>query len=568
MAEAAAGAGLIRSLNRRAKRTISLARNPAARHEYLDVLRDVRRWERESGPVLRSIQAPPNGPRVLFVSLSDHPHQLKLETMLAKALALYGRTPIVLTPKHATWAERYFRAAGIDRFVHPESFGDNHGADEAVAAAVSFLAGEVTVQRLKALEYRSVRVGIQTLSTLSRSFEKGRIRLSDPAVRRALERILPQAMQSVHAGEALLDSVDPEIMVFLEKGYAGFGELYDVALNRNVNVIQYVASGIHWRDALLFKRYTQATRRVHPASLAQPTWERVRALPWTRREERELEQEFAIRYGPAEKHPDAGLQAGKAIRTADEVRSELGLRADRKVAVLFSHVLWDANLFYGDDLFEDQETWLVETVRAAVANPELDWLIKLHPANAYKTASGRALNDENAIREAVGELPSHVKLLGPDTPINTYSLFQLADYGITIRGTVGFELPCFGVPVLTAGTGRYSNLGFTVDSHTAEEYLNRLGHLHELPPLTSPETELAKRHTYALFRLRPTRFTSFENHYGDRFPLSHPLGQNLELKISSPKELDRALDLRAFGAWAIDRSQLDYLDTEATGSPT
>lgn len=568
MAEPAAAGRAIRSVKQRAKRALSFARSPDARRQHFDLLRDVRRWEREAGPVLRSVQAPPDGERVLFVSLSDHPHQLKLETMLAKALALYGRTPVVLTPGNATWAERYFRAAGIDNFVHPESFADVHAADEARAAAAAFLAGDVTVQRLKALEYRSVRVGIQTLSTLSRSFEKGRIRLSDPNVRQALERILPQAMQAVHAGESLLDLVDPEIMVFLEKGYAGFGELYDVALNRDVNVIQYVASGIHWRDALLFKRYTQATRRVHPASLAQPSWERVRSLPWTEKHEQELDEEFAIRYGPAEKHPDAGLQAGKPIRSADDVRSDLGLRADRKVAVLFSHVLWDANLFYGDDLFEDQETWLVETVRAAVENPALDWLVKLHPANAYKTASGRALNDENAIKEAIGELPAHVKLLGPDTPINTYSLFKLADYGITIRGTVGFELPCFGAPILTAGTGRYSGLGFTIDSDSAEEYLTRLAHLQDVPPLTPPEILLAKRHAHALFRFRPTRFSSFENHYGDRFPLSHPLGQNLKLKISSRAELERAADLRAFGAWAMDRSQLDYLDIEKTGSPT
>ena len=41
--------------------------------------------------------------------------------------------------------------------------------------------------------------------------------------------------------------------------------------------------------------------------------------------------------------------------------------------------------------------------------------------------------------------------------------FQNIDFALTVRGTVGCELACYGVPVITAGTGRYSHQGFTVD---------------------------------------------------------------------------------------------------------
>jgi len=191
-------------------------------------------------------------------------------------------------------------------------------------------------------------------------------------------------MKAVLAGEALLERFDPEIVVFNEKGYAGFGSIYDVALARGANVIQFVAAGIHWRDALLFKRYTEETRRLHPASLSRDSWEIVRQLPWTEARERELREEFDLRYGGGEMHPDAGLQEGKRIVSGGEVRARLGLDPAKPTAVIFSHVLWDANLFYGDDLFEDQETWLVESVRAASENPRANWVVKLHPANMYK----------------------------------------------------------------------------------------------------------------------------------------------------------------------------------------
>jgi hypothetical protein len=376
-------------------------------------------------------------------------------------------------------------------------------------------------------------------------------------VRATLEEVLRDSMRSVIAGERLLDRIDPDVVLFNEKNYAGFGSIYDLALVRGANVIQFVIAGIHWRDALVFKRFTEETRRVHPTSLSQESWQRVRTLPWTDERERELQDEFTLRYGGGEMHPDAGLQAGKLIKTADEVRAELGLDPGKKTVVVFSHVLWDANMFFGEDLFEDQETWLVETVWAACANDAANWVVKLHPANMYKT-DARELNDEIAIREAMGTLPPHVKLLRPETDINTYSLFAVADLGVTIRGTIGMELPCFGIPVLTAGTGRYSGLGFTVDSDTAEQYLGRLARAQEVAPLDEESVLLAKRHAYALVRLRPFRFTSYRASFMPPDRLHHPLSHNLELTLHSPEDVARAADLRAFADWALG-SELDYL---------
>lgn len=535
------------------------ATDPARARREAAVLRDLVAFR--AGPARAFRRARPRrsgSGRVLIISLSDQVYQLKLEGVLATALRLEGYRPLVLTLQNARWAEPYLRAFGVEDFAYPEQLLDPAHEAEAEAAAAEFLAGEPTVQSLKALEFRGAKVGQQTLSSLSRGFERGRISLAHEDVRAALPGILRDSMKAVLAGEALLDRTDPEIVIFNEKGYAGFGSIYDVALSRGANVIQFVAAGIHWRDALLFKRYTEETRRLHPASVSRESWEALRRLPWTPERERELRGEFDLRYGGGEKHPDAGLQEGKRIVPADEVRAQLRLDPEKKTAVVFSHVLWDANLFYGEDLFEDQETWLVETVRAACGNPRANWIVKLHPANMYKAERGE-LNDRVAIREALGELPPHVKLLEPETEINTFSLFEVCDYGITIRGTIGMELPVFGIPVLTAGTGRYSGLGFTNDSASAEEYLANLGSIESIPPLPEEETLLAKRHAYGLFRLRPFRFASYRAHFLPAAQLRHPLSHNLELLPRSPEEVERADDLRGFAEWALDRSKLDYL---------
>src|SRR5207247_2842701 len=177
-------------------------------------------------------------------------------------------------------------------------------------------------------------------------------------------------------------------------------------------------------------------------------------------------------------------QGGKRVKAAEEGREQLGLDPGKKTAVVFSHLLWDATFFYGTDVFDNYEEWLVETVRAACRNPSLNWVIKLHPANIWKVRREDPTADfmeERVLRQRVGPLPAHVKVVRPETDINTYSFFLVMDYCLTVRGTIGMEAPCYVIPVVTAGTGRYSGRGFTVDSRDRDEYLARLAALETVP---------------------------------------------------------------------------------------
>jgi hypothetical protein len=162
-------------------------------------------------------------------------------------------------------------------------------------------------------------------------------------------------------------------------------------------------------------------------------------------------------------------------------------------------------------------------------------------------------------REAIGEPPPHVAVVRPESDLSTRPIFGVTDYGITIRGSVGFELPCFGVPVLTAGTGFYSGRGFTVDLATPEECVARLRRIEEIPPLGPREVELARRHAYALFRLRPLRFTSFLATIWPLEEMGHPLDHDVEIRVRTRDDLERAEDLRTFADRALASRDLDYL---------
>jgi hypothetical protein len=148
-------------------------------------------------------------------------------------------------------------------------------------------------------------------------------------------------------------------------------------------------------------------------------------------------------------------------------------------------------------------------------------------------------------------------VLEPTSDVSTWSLFGVTDWGITIRGSVGFELPCFGVPVLTAGTGFYSGRGFTIDSETPGEYLARLAAIEDQPAPDTHAVELARRHAHALFRLRQTRFRSFRTVYMPLERIDHPFEATIEVLARTPEEL--AADLEPVGEWAVRSRELDYL---------
>jgi hypothetical protein len=527
--------------------------------------RDLRGFERRYGPILRPSAAPTGGV-ALLASLSYSTYQAKLEGMFAKALQLQGLEPVVATLPDAHLARRAFELFGVRRFVVLDDYLDGERRELAGREAAALLERVSEPGDLRGLAFHGADVGRQALSTVSRYLHEGGVDLEDERARTLLAELLPGALRTTLAAEALLDELSPELVLFNERNYADQGPLCDIALARGLDVVQFVAG--FEDDTMVFKRYTAETKGIHPRSLSDASWRRVAAMPWTDREERALDEDFARRYDKTATYFARWNQGWTEHRSRDEIVARLGLDPGRRTAVVFSHVLWDANMFYGTDLFADQEEWFVETVRAACANDRVNWVVKLHPANVWKRRRDGVtgeLDELAVIRERIGELPPHVRLLPPESDISTWSLFAVTDWGLTIRGSVGFELPCLGTPVLTAGTGFYAGRGFTVDSDTAAEYLARLAAIEEVPPPAPEAVLLARRHAYALFRLRQTRFASFHSVHVPIEQIARPQEATIEVRVGSAEELRQAPDLRRLGEWLAGTDALDYLEPLPVG---
>ncbi len=542
-----------------------LVREPGLVREALDLQLDLTRTRLQASHYAADARSGATcDRRAVFLSFTSAPVWAKFHSLLATGLRSRGYAPTMLGFKGNRWGFRYFRAFGLDSCVRWDDLVERFAPSEAsLKDELRHLNGRgASVQEIKNLMYHGVAVGRHALSQTVRDLVKGRVDLQAPDVQELFERYLYLSAQGVRVAEAWLDEVRPSIMIVRDPGYVPNGALYEAACLRGVDTIRCEMG--QKLGTWIFKRHSPTERWMRHISISPSTWQKLRHQPLAAEQEEALRQEYRERYMPDSKSDMRRLQAGKCDKTPEQVRAELGLDPNKKTAVVFSHVAFDAAFFYGEDLFEDLEEWFVETARAACRNPHLNWVLKLHPGNLVKLqrVTGEREETEMAALRNLMPLPGHVKLLRAHTDINTRSLLNVMDFGLTVRGTVGFELPSLGIPCLTAGTGAYTGYGFTIDSATQEEYLQKLERLHELPPLTPEQIDLAKRHAYHLVLRRQTSFQDVAPMTAEKLENARKkkaIFWNVRLGASSPEELVKAQSMRAFLDWATSGREPDLL---------
>ncbi|MBI2890101.1 MAG: hypothetical protein HYY13_04875 [Nitrospirae bacterium] len=547
-------------------RWLKMVRHPRRIAHALAVAKDYQTFRGQLGRSFRNGQARVGPSRnALILCIGDYVAAVKMAGFLGKALQLHGLTPVVVTERPFSRIMRYFRLFGIEQVAFFDDFVRATPSAEAHRKTEEFFQQDFGFQTIKNYSYRGVNVGRHALSGVTRSLLNGTVDLKDPQVRELLRRLLRQVIRNVAAAEALMDRFRPDLVLVNETGYPGQGEIYEVALNRGINTTYWenAQKDNHWN----FKRYTTETRHLQPFSLSDDTWSQARSMPWTNGREARLMEDIRARYEPRSAADSRQLQKGKLVKSREKVREQLHLDPGKKTAVIFSHITWDASFFHGTDLFDGYEEWLVEALKAACANRSVNWIVKLHPANLMKLQSDgvkRIPSELVAIEKHVGTLPPHVKLLFSDTDINTFSLFDMTDYCLTVRGTIGIEMACFGIPVLTAGTGRYSGRGFTIDFGSREDYLAKLARIHEIPRLAPEQVELAKKHAYGLFLRRQVNLPLVHRviHPDMALHKGHPLDSNIIFDISSPNDLKTDPTMRRLMDWMLQGEASDFCAPE------
>ena len=145
----------------------------------------------------------------------------------------------------------------------------------------------------------------------------------------------------------------------------------------------------------------------------------------------------------------------------------------RPTALLLTNVSWDAQIHYDSRVFDNMYDWLHETILFFESEPELNLIIRIHPAEI----TGRIKSRDQVdlwLKSNFPDLPANIHVIHPNDPISTYSLFSKVNLGLIFATKAGVEMAASGIPVVVAGESWIRNKGFSIDPKNKGEYLDVL----------------------------------------------------------------------------------------------
>jgi predicted nucleic acid-binding protein len=463
------------------------------------------------------------GQRVLIAtSVGSHLPGTSLESVLGAALALRGAEPEVLLCDGVlpaclacdiTWYPNptlfvrhgptrdlcrhcftpgalMYQSLGLP--VH--TYSSQVTAEESAEAAR--LAAELPVGEIPNYRVDDLAVGEHAVAGTLRFFARATLE-TEPHAEAVLRRYFHAALITVIATRRLVRSRGYQIVVMHHGIYVPQGLIGEVCRQEGVRVVT-------WNPAYRKRRFVFSHEDTyHHTLMTEPveTWE---DLPWTPEMESELMEYLRSRWHGAEdwiwfhERPQVNLEA---------ISKEVGVDFSRPTIGMLTNVMWDAQLHYPANAFPNMLEWTLQTIRYFAARPDLQLLIRVHPAELRGTLPSRQpIADE--IRRVFPTLPSNVFLVPAESQVSTYAAMSACDAVIIYGTKTGVELTSMGIPVIVAGEAWIRNKGLTLDATSPAQYFSLLDRLPTGQRLDQATVTRARKYAYHFFfrRMIPLEF--------------------------------------------------------------
>ncbi|GAB4360822.1 MAG: hypothetical protein Kow0026_23480 [Oricola sp.] len=376
--------------------------------------------------------------------------------------------------------------------------------DEAEATANNLERGDIPGFRID-----DVPLGEHATAGALRFFARGELP-EDPAAEAVLRRYLKTAILTYRAMHRLLAGRRYDVVVLNHGIYVPQGIFAETARRAGVRVVTWHPA--YRRGCFIFNH----DETYHHGLMAEPAsaWADMR---WdeSRRAmiENYLKSRWVGRNDWVRFHSDPVLDASSIER-------ETGVDFSRPTIGLLTNVVWDAQLHYPANAFDTMLDWLIETISYFAGRPDLQLLIRVHPAEYSGTVPSRQPVIEE-IRKAFPVLPENVFIIPPDSRLSTYVAMAQCNAAIIYGTKTGVELTAQGIPVIVAGEAWIRGKGVTLDATSRDDYFRLLDTLPLAGRLDRKQQERALKYAYHFFFRRMIPLKAFvETHAWPPFAVS------------------------------------------------
>ena len=503
-------------LLRAAQRVVRAVKPDIDQPDWRPILRASEgRWQ-------RALEAARGGPRVLVATaVGGHLPSTTLESLLAVALTLRGahvqlllcderlpaclRSHVTGVPSDEAFVREGPQASGCIRCYSSGSvmygtlglpvrtLGALVTAEESAQAAAT--AAAIPASEIPAFQLDGLAIGEHALAGALRFYARGT--LLGGASEAVLRRYLEAGLLTAVAARRLLGQEGYEAACFNHGIYIPHGVVGEAARHRGVRVVNWNPG--YRRQSFIFSHGDtyHHTLMDEPASV----WE---DLEWSPEREMELMAYLRSRWQGSQ---DWITFNANPEESRSAIAQALGIDFSKPTIGALTNVIWDAQLHYRANAFPNMMDWLERTIAYFAGRPDLQLLIRVHPAEITGAVPSRQPVVEE-IRARFPALPPNVFVIPPESPISTYVTMTQCN-AVVIYGTkTGVELTSEGIPVIVCGEAWIRNKGLTADAKSPEEYYRLLDALPGPGRLPAETVSRARRYAYHFFFRRMIPMTT------------------------------------------------------------
>jgi hypothetical protein len=222
------------------------------------------------------------------------------------------------------------------------------------------------------------------------------------------------------------------------------------------------------------------------------------------------------------------------------IATEFGIDPHKPIVLMLTNVIWDAQLHYPGNAFPTMLDWIVATIEYMRSRPDLQLIIRVHPAEVTGALPSRQrVADE--LQRRFPTLPANVIVIPPDRPASSYVIAAQSNVALVYASRMGVELAALGLPVIVAGEAWVRNKGITSDARDRAHYLDLLAQLPLGDRLTEEQAARARKYAFHFFFRRMIPVGLFEP--DSRWPfLSVNVASVDDLKAGADPGLDLICD--------------------------
>jgi len=390
-------------------------------------------------------------------------------------------------------------AARLDALKLPLTTLGDHLTDADRSAAWEW-AQRIPAGQIRTATWEAMGAGEHAYAGALRYFARGTLE-GVPYAEPILRRYLVASIETAMAYQRMIEVLRPDVVVVHHGIYTPQGIVAEVARARGVRVVTW--NPAYRRHCFIFSH----DDTYHHTLMNEPV-ERWAEYPLDARQRADIVAYLRSRRDGDEDwirfHKDPDYKASADL-------GGLGIDSSKPYWVAFTNVFWDAQLHYPANAFADQREWLIETVRWFAQRPELQLVIRVHPAELSGSPPSRELAVD-IIRETFSALPPNVVVIPPDSAVSSYVLAERANAALIYGTKMGVELAAAGLPVIVAGEAWVRNKGVTFDASSKTEYFAMLSSLPFRKSVDADRRERALAYAYHFFfrRMIPLAFVQPE----------------------------------------------------------